>query len=250
MKTRLLLPTLTLFATALALTAQEPQRPPQGGFGQGGPGQKGQKGGPGGQGGNFGGGGGEGFRPPQHPLETALDANGDGVIDAKELANAVAALKKLDKNGDGKITDDEFRPMRPGGGGFGGPGGQGGGPGGPGGFGGQQGGFGQGGSGQKGPGQKGGPGGELGGPDGQKGGGGQAPKSDGDFVSRLFQNDKNNDGKITKTELPEALQSIFERADTNKDGAIDRQEAGVLAERMKSRTGGQGNDGKRPPLEK
>lgn len=236
-----LLPALTILATAFALTAQEPQRPPPGGFGQGGPGQKGQKGGPGGQGGNFGGGG-EGFRPPQHPLELALDANGDGVIDAKELANAVAALRKLDKNGDGRITDDEFRPMRPGGG-FGGQGG-------PGGFGGQPGGKSFGGPpGKEGKGQGGG-GGEPGGPEGQKGGGGQAPKGEGDFVSRLFQNDKNNDGKLTKAELPESMQSIFERADTNKDGVIDRQEAGVLAERMKSRTGGQGTDGKRPPLEK
>lgn len=233
MKTTLpLLTTLTLLAAAIALTAQEPQRPPQGGFGQGGPGPKGQKGGPGGQGGNFGGGGGEGFRPPQHPLELALDANGDGVIDAKELANATLVLKRLDKNGDGRLTEDEFRPVRPGGG-----------MGGPGGPGGQPGGFGPGGPGQKGPGQKGGQGGEP---------GAQAPKSEGDFVSRLFQNDKNNDGKITKSELPEALQSIFERADTNKDGAIDRQEAGVFAERMKSRSGGQGQgtDGKRPPLEK
>lgn len=240
MKTRFLLPTLTILATALHLAAQEPKGPPPGGFGQGG-----QKGPPGQKGGNFGGGGGEGFRPPQHPLELALDANGDGVIDAKELANAVTALRKLDKNGDGRITGDEFRPARPGGG-FGGPGG----------FDGQPGGPGQGGPGQKGqkggPGGQGGFGGEPGGPDGQKGAGGQAPKSDGDFVSRLFQNDKNNDGKITKSELPEALQSIFERADTNKDGAIDRQEAGVLAERMKSRSGGQGQgtDGKRPPLEK
>lgn len=240
-----LLPTLTILATAFALTAQEPKGPPPGGFGQGGPGQKGQKGGPGGQGGNFGGGGGEGFRPPQHPLELALDANNDGVIDAKELANAVAVLKRLDKNGDGRLTDDEFRPMRPGGGGFGGPGGQGG----PGGFGGQQGGKGFGGP--QGRGQ-GGFGGEPGGPEGQKGGGGQVPKSDGDFVSRLFQNDKNNDGKLTKAELPEGLQAIFERGDTNRDGVIDRQEAGVLAERMKSRSGGQGQgtDGKRPPLEK
>jgi len=238
MKTKLpLLTTLALLAAALALTAQEPQRPPQGGFGQGGPGQKGppgQKGGFGGQGGgNFGGQGGEGFRPPPHPLETALDANGDGVIDAKELANAVAVLKRLDKNGDGRLTNEEFRPMRPGGG-FGGPGGQGGGPGGPG---------------QKGPGQQGGFGGEPGGRDGQNVGG-QTPKSEGDFVSRLFQNDKNNDGKLTKSELPGALQSIFERGDANRDGAIDRREAEALAERLKSRTGGSGTDGKRPPLEK
>lgn len=66
---------------------------------------------PGGQGG-AGRGEGQGMRP-KPPLETALDANGDGVIDAGEIANASAALKTLDKNGDGKLTPDEFRPPRP-----------------------------------------------------------------------------------------------------------------------------------------
>jgi hypothetical protein len=61
------------------------------------------------------------------PVMQALDANSDGVIDEKEIANASVALKKLDKNGDGKLTSDELRPQRP-------PGGAGrpGGPGGPG----------------------------------------------------------------------------------------------------------------------
>jgi hypothetical protein len=62
-------------------------------------------------------------RPPLPPIIAALDANGDGVIDASELANASAALKKLDKNGDGQLTMDEIRP--PGGRGPGGPGGHG-----------------------------------------------------------------------------------------------------------------------------
>lgn len=246
---RPLLSALTLVATAFALVAQEPKGPPQGGPGQKGQGQKGpgQKGNFGGQGGNFGGQGGEGFRPPQHPLELALDANNDGVIDAKELANAVAVLKRLDKNNDGRLTDDEFRPTRPMGGGQGGQGGFGGGPGGQGGqggFGGPQGGFGQGGGQPKGPGQKGGFGGDQ--------PGGQAPKGNDDFVSRLFQNDKNNDGKLTKAELPESLQSIFDTADTNRDGAIDRQEATALSDRMKARGGGvgTGTDNRRPPQEK
>lgn len=69
--------------------------------------------------------GGEHKRPVP-PLEKVLDANGDGVIDAAEIANASEALKQLDKNGDGKLTMDEFRPPRPPGGGPGGP--QGGGP--------------------------------------------------------------------------------------------------------------------------
>ena len=36
-----------------------------------------------------------------NPLLAALDPNQDGVIDASEIANAPAALKALDKNGDG-----------------------------------------------------------------------------------------------------------------------------------------------------
>jgi hypothetical protein len=46
------------------------------------------------------------------PINTALDANGDGVISADEIAKAAESLKKLDKNGDGKLTSDEFRPRR------------------------------------------------------------------------------------------------------------------------------------------
>jgi hypothetical protein len=52
-------------------------------------------------------------RPPPPPLVAVLDANRDGVIDEEEIANAAAALKKLDKNGDGKLTLDELRPPRP-----------------------------------------------------------------------------------------------------------------------------------------
>lgn len=69
-----------------------------------------------------------GDRPPRHegqggpgmggphpvpPVIAVLDANHDGVIDAAEIANASNALKKLDKNGDGKLTRDELRPPRP-----------------------------------------------------------------------------------------------------------------------------------------
>ena len=64
----------------------------------------------------------EGGPPRVNPLFAALDTNGDGVIDAQEMANAPAALKKLDRNGDGKITEDEVRPAFGGRGGPGGPG--------------------------------------------------------------------------------------------------------------------------------
>ncbi|MFM2295637.1 MAG: hypothetical protein RLZZ350_2050 [Verrucomicrobiota bacterium] len=58
-----------------------------------------------------------GQRPPSDqrqppPIIAALDANHDGTIDAGEIANASAALKTLDKNGDGKLTSDELRPAQ------------------------------------------------------------------------------------------------------------------------------------------
>ena len=52
-------------------------------------------------------------KKPRPPIIAVLDANGDGVIDAKEIAGAPAALKKLDKNGDGRLSPDEYRPPRP-----------------------------------------------------------------------------------------------------------------------------------------
>ena len=50
---------------------------------------------------------------PVQPLMAALDTNGDGILDAGEIANAAAALKRLDANGDGRLTPDEYRPPRP-----------------------------------------------------------------------------------------------------------------------------------------
>lgn len=50
---------------------------------------------------------------PRPPIVSALDANHDGAIDEREIANAAAALKTLDKNGDGTLTEDELRPPRP-----------------------------------------------------------------------------------------------------------------------------------------
>jgi hypothetical protein len=78
-----------------------------------------------------GGPGGPGFGGPrrQPAIIAALDANKDGKLDAKEIANASVALKTLDKNGDGEITMEEMFGPRPDGprrgpGGPGGPGGE------------------------------------------------------------------------------------------------------------------------------
>jgi len=48
--------------------------------------------------------------PPPWQLVEALDANGDGVISADEIANAPAALKTLDKNSDGQLGPVEYGP--------------------------------------------------------------------------------------------------------------------------------------------
>jgi hypothetical protein len=58
-------------------------------------------------------GGGMGHRPPPFPLISVLDANHDHVIDADEIANASAALLKLDTNGDGILTTNEYLPTPP-----------------------------------------------------------------------------------------------------------------------------------------
>lgn len=109
MKRSILILTLALSASTCLVTAQEDNRRP------GGPPPAGRDGGPGGE---RGGPGGPGGRRPMNPIIVALDLNNDGMLDADEIAKASASLKKLDKNGDGNITPEEYRPP----GGPGGPG--------------------------------------------------------------------------------------------------------------------------------
>jgi hypothetical protein len=58
-------------------------------------------------------------------IRQALDTNGDHQLDADEIKNAAASLAKADKNGDGRLDHEEFRPPLPpiprGEGGFRGP---------------------------------------------------------------------------------------------------------------------------------
>ena len=90
MKTMLTL--LALGASACLMNAQDAGGPPP----DGGPGGVGPR-----------------HRPPPLPLILALDVNHDGVIDSNEIANASAELLTLDKNGDGKLTPDEYLPPLP-----------------------------------------------------------------------------------------------------------------------------------------
>jgi collagen type III alpha len=112
-----------------------------------------------------------------------LDKNGDGKITRDEAPDRMAEnFDKIDKNGDGAITPDELRP----------------------------------------------PGGGQGGP------GGDRPSPE-EMFKRL---DKNGDGKITRDEAPDRMAQRFDQLDKNGDGALTPDEL--------RRPGGAGPRGPRP----
>jgi hypothetical protein len=158
--------------------------------------------------------GGHRHRPPPMPIIEALDTNHDGIISAEEIANAPAALKTLDKNGDGQLTPDEYMPPHP----QGGPGGRGGpdGNGGP-------------------------PPGEGAGPSGQ----GKHHRPVPPIIAAL---DTNGDGIISADEIANASASLL-KLDKNGDGQLTRDE--YMPPRPPRRDDGPdgppGGDGQRPP---
>ena len=139
------------------------------------------------------------------PIFVVLDVNKDGEISKEEMDNATASLKKLDKDKDGKLSQEELRPDF---GNFG-----------------------------RRDGDRRGPGGGFGGGFGRRDGDGG-----GDFVERMMANDKNKDGKITKDELPERMQRMFDNIDTNKDKALDKAELTKTAEQFNARFRSRGGD--------
>lgn len=161
-----------------------------------------------------GGPGGSGGRPNflmMMPIIVVLDVNKDGEISKEEMENATAALQKLDKDKNGKLTEEELRP--------------------------DFGGFGRRDGDRRGPGDgdrrgAGGPGGP---------GRGDANRGS-DFVERMMKNDKNKDGKLTKDELPERMQPMFDRIDTNKDKEVDKTELTKMSEQFNSRNRLRGGD--------
>jgi hypothetical protein len=137
----------------------------------------------------------------------ALDTDHDNTLTGPEIDGAASVLKAMDKNGDGKVAPDEI-PM---------PAGRGRGDG-----------RGRGGSGvgDEAP---------------------AAPPTPDEMVATLMAFDKNTDGKLTKAEVPERMQGMFERADANHDGVLTAEEiktaAAAQPQPAANRPGGEGRRG-------
>jgi Ca2+-binding EF-hand superfamily protein len=50
-----------------------------------------------------------------------------------------------------------------------------------------------------------------------------------ELVKMLMAFDRNGDGKLERSEVPEPMQGLFERADTNGDGFLTPEEIQTLA---------------------
>jgi Ca2+-binding EF-hand superfamily protein len=144
----------------------------------------------------------------------ALDTNGDGKLDAKEIAAAADVLKKL-ANKDGEVTREELLKSLPSG---------------------------------MGPGGAGAGRGPLGAPGTAAGGQpGQAEMNPEAAVKRMMSMfDKNGDGKLQKDEVPPRLADRFEELDTNKDGALDESELKTIVPRLMRRLQDAGPQGAAP----
>jgi Ca2+-binding EF-hand superfamily protein len=129
------------------------------------------------------------------PLFAIIDTDGDGVISAKELHKAVAAIKELDTDKDGNITWAEVVAHS--------------GAVGQAAFGANEGATGY--------------------------GAGGANGEHSQALKRFMQYDKNGDGKLTPDELPPQMSSMLRDADLNHDGAIDPAELKMAVEKMGGR---------------
>jgi hypothetical protein len=64
-----------------------------------------------------------------------------------------------------------------------------------------------------------------------------------DVVERIMSFDKDRKGKVTRDDLPDRMQFLIELGDTNKDGALDKDEVRKLATKLAATPGGFGEGG-------
>ena len=124
-----------------------------------------------------------------------FDADGDGVISGSEMRNASQALYKLDVNGDKRLSRQEL--------------------------------------------------GSLHNATEEKASSSQLNRSRSElersdssrqnFISRIFDYDKDGNGMVSRKEMPDRMQELLQLGDRDKDGAISRREAGVIYDRASRR---------------
>lgn len=167
----------------------------------------------------------DGGRPPRHdgesregdrrsqpmgPILELLDSNHNGVLESEEIDQAIVALRKIDRNGDGRLTGEEFgqrreeerpptresdrdRGDRP--------------------------------------------------PEGDREGKGKRPTAE-QMRERFLEADENGDKKLSKEEAPERLKGSFDHADADGSGFIEESEMDAVVRRLeqggRSSRGGQG----------
>ena len=77
--------------------------------------------------------------------------------------------------------------------------------------------------------------------------GGRGGGRRGDFMARLMERDENDDGKLSRAEIPQAMRRRFEMMDRNGDDFIDQQEIDSMGQRFgRSRGGGSRRDRRGP----
>ena len=90
----------------------------------------------------------------------------------------------------------------------------------------------------------------FGGREGGRGGrggpgeGGGASSAVDDLVKTLMDFDRNGNGTLEKGELPERMQGLFDRGDTNKDGVLSAAEVRALAQAQTAAAGGGKREGR------